>query len=88
MNNLDWGSWFRGLIQAVVSGVITALTAIIVLPERPAAWTLFVIAGAPVILGFLGYVKQSPPPIGYKLVREEIVSQVTKMVDIPEKKGG
>jgi len=71
MDNMNWSVWFRGLIQAVVSGLITALTALIVLKERPATWELFVIAGAPVILGFLGYIKQSPPPIGYKLVKDE-----------------
>ena len=62
--NLNWGTWLRGLISSLANGLITALTAILVLKEPPSTWELLVIAVAPCIITFLGYIKQSPPPIG------------------------
>jgi hypothetical protein len=85
MDNLNWGTWLRGLISSVSNGAITVLAAIAVLQEWPATWKLFVIGGVPLLFNFFSYIKQSPPPFGYKVVKEEIVSQVTKTVDIPPK---
>ncbi len=84
MDNMNWGVWFRGAIQALSTGAMTALVAVAILNELPSTWKLFVIAGVPIMMGFLGYIKQSPPPFGYKLVKEEVVSQVIKTVDIPK----
>ncbi len=83
MENMNWGTWLRGLISSISNGAITVLAAVAVLNEVPAAWKLFVIGGIPLLFNFFPYIKQSPPPFGYKLVKEEIVSQVTKTVDIP-----
>jgi hypothetical protein len=71
MNNMNWGVWLRGVISSFSSGVITALAAIAVLKTPPDTWTLFVIGGIPTLLNFFSYIKQSPPPFGYKLVKEE-----------------
>ncbi len=79
MENMNWGVWFRGGIQALSSGLITALVAMAVLKQMPTAWELFLIAGVPVLLGFFAYVKQTPPPFGYKLVKQppdEIVETI------------
>jgi hypothetical protein len=64
MDNMNWGIWLRGVISALSSGVITALTAIVVLKSPPDTWTLFVIGGVPTLLNFFAYIKQSPPPFG------------------------
>ncbi len=85
MDNMNWGVWFRGVVQSLSAGVITALVAVAVLKQMPSTWELFLIAGVPVLLNFFSYIKQSPPPFGYKLVKEEVVSQVIKTVDIPKK---
>ena len=84
MDNMNWGTWIRGLISSVSNGAITVLAAIALLDQMPEAWKLFVIGGIPLLFNFFSYIKQSPPPIGYKLVKEEIVSQTTKTVDIPK----
>ena len=84
MENMNWGVWLRGVIQSLCSGAITALAALAILTEMPPAWKLFVIAGIPTLINFFSYIKQSPPPIGYKLVKEEIISQTVKTVDIPK----
>jgi hypothetical protein len=84
MENMNWGTWLRGVISSLASGLITALGAIVVLKVPPDAWTFFIIGGIPVFFNFFSYIKQSPPPFGYKMVKEEIVSQVTKIVDIPK----
>ncbi len=70
MDNMNWGIWLRGVISSLSSGVITALAAMAVLKGMPTAWELFVIGGIPTLLNFFSYIKQSPPPIGYKLVKE------------------
>jgi hypothetical protein len=84
MDNMNWGTWLRGVISSLSAGIITALAAVAVLKEMPSAWNLFVIGGIPTLLNFFSYIKQSPPPFGYKLVKEEIISQTTKTVDIPK----
>ncbi len=84
VDNMNWGTWIRGLISSISNGAITVLAAVAVLTEMPATWKLFVIGGVPLLFNFFSYIKQSPPPFGYKLVKEEIVSQVTKTVDIPK----
>jgi hypothetical protein len=79
MDNMNWGAWIRGAISALSSGVITALAAMAVLKERPEAWELFIIGGIPTLMGFFAYIKQSPPPFGYKLVKQtpaEIVETI------------
>ena len=81
MENMNWGTWLRGLISSVSNGAITVLAAVAVLNEVPAAWKLFVIGGIPLLFNFFSYIKQSPPPFGYKLVKEEITSQTTKIVE-------
>ncbi len=70
MENMNWGVWLRGAISAISSGLITALAAMAVLPNKPKAWELFVIGGIPTLMGFFSYIKQSPPPFGYKVVRD------------------
>jgi hypothetical protein len=92
MDTLNWGVWFRGAISALSSGVITALAAMAVLKTPPDAWTLFVIGGIPTLLTFLSYIKQSPPPFGYKIVRDLSVplppSQVNQTPPPEPPKGG
>jgi len=63
---MNWGSWLQGLISALASGLITALTAIVVLKLPPTTWELIVIAVIPALLNFLSFIKQTPPPIGVK----------------------
>ena len=70
MDNLNWGVWFRGLIQSISSGVITVLAAMATLKQMPEGWQLFIIGGIPTLLNFFAYIKQSPPPFGYKIVRD------------------
>ena len=62
--NLNWGTWCSGLMSAIASGLMTALTAVIVLKVPPTSWEIFCIAVGPMALNFLGYIKQTPPPIG------------------------
>ncbi len=70
MDNMNWGVWLRGVISSVSAGIITALAAVATLNEMPSTWKLFVIGGIPTLLNFFSYIKQSPPPIGYKLVKD------------------
>ena len=74
MQSLNWGAWFSGMIVAVATGGLTALTALAVLPACPEGWKLFIVAAVPTLTSFLGYIKQSPPPFGYKVVRDYNVS--------------
>ncbi len=62
--NLNWGEWCRGAISSLANGLVTAITAMLVLKQPPSSWELFVIAVAPCVITFLGYIRQSPPPIG------------------------
>ncbi len=73
MENMNWGVWLRGLISSLSSGLITALAAVAVLKQMPTAWELFIIGGIPTLMGFFAYIKQSPPPIGYKLVKDDTI---------------
>jgi hypothetical protein len=63
---MNWGTWVQGMVVALVSGALTVLTAIAVLPACPTGWQLFLIAGVPFLTTILSYVKQTPPPIGVK----------------------
>ncbi len=67
MDNLNWGTWARGLISALSTAAITVLVAIAVLDKMPQAWQLFVIGGIPLLLGFFAYIKENPPPFGTDL---------------------
>jgi peptidoglycan/LPS O-acetylase OafA/YrhL len=78
MDNMNWGTWFRGAISALSSGIIIALTAIVVLKQPPTLWELFIIAIIPAALNFFSYIKQSPPPFGYKLVKDPTVVEPPK----------
>lgn len=70
MDSMNWGAWLRGLISSISNGAITVLAAVAVLNETPAPWKLFVIGGIPLLFNFFSYIKQSPPPFGYKLVKD------------------
>jgi hypothetical protein len=70
MENMNWGVWIRGVISALSAGAITALAALATMNEWPPMWKLFVIGGIPTLLNFFSYIKQSPPPFGYKVVRD------------------
>ena len=75
MDTMNWGVWFRGLISSISLGCLTALGVVAVLSEPPALWKLFTIAGIPVLFNFFSYLKQSPPPFGYKLVKDETINK-------------
>ncbi len=75
MENMNWGVWLRGVISSLSSGIITALAAMAVLKQMPTTWELFVIGGIPTLMGFFSYIKQSPPPIGYKLVKDDTITK-------------
>ena len=78
MNNLNWGSWFAGVVVALATGGLTALTALAVLPACPEGWKLFIVAAVPTLTSFLSYIKQSPPPFGYKVVRDTTIPLPSK----------
>lgn len=61
---MNWGLWLQGLISSFASAAITVLTALVVLPQCPAGWQLFIIAVGPFLINFFSYIKQTPPPIG------------------------
>jgi hypothetical protein len=63
---MNWGDWCKGAISALANGLITAITALLVLKQPPSTWELFCIAGAPCLITLLAFLKQSPPPIGVK----------------------
>jgi hypothetical protein len=73
MDNMNWGTWLRGVISSLSTGVITALAAMATLKDIPSTWNLFVIGGIPTLMGFFAYIKQSPPPFGYKLIKDDTV---------------
>ncbi len=63
---MNWGEWGKGAISALANGLITAIMALVVLKQPPSTWELLCISVAPCLITFLGYLKQSPPPIGTK----------------------
>jgi len=65
---MNWSVWFQGLIVALASSAYTVISSLVILKTPPSGWELAVIAGGPFVLGFLGFIKQTPPPIGEKKV--------------------
>lgn len=63
MNDMDWDSWFKGLITAFSSGAIIAIGSLMALKEPPDWWRLMLIAILPMALQFFSYLKQCPPSI-------------------------
>jgi hypothetical protein len=60
---MNWKLWLQGLASSLASAAITVLTALIVLPQCPAGWQLFIIAVGPFLINFFSYIKQTPIPI-------------------------
>jgi hypothetical protein len=78
MPNMNWASWLQGLVAslgsagAAIAGVLMGLNAC------PTGWELTKVAILPAILGFLLYIKQTPPPFG-------VTTTTLSQVSTPEK---
>ena len=64
---MDWNTWLRGLISALITGFTTAITTVVVAPETFNATPegiqkTLIVAGVSAILSVANYLKQSPLP--------------------------
>jgi hypothetical protein len=64
---MDWMTWLKGIITALITGFMTALTTLVVAPETFNATPegvkkTLIVAGVSAALSVANYLKQSPLP--------------------------